>query len=195
VGQVSSYVVNSDNSLTPGAGSPFAAGVAPNAITTDPTNRFVYVTDFKQNLILSYSVQGSGGAIIPLSTSTTPTGNLPSAITVDPRGKYIYVANYLDGSVSGFALNATTGIPSGLAGTSNSAATDPGPAAITVESSIGRYIYTANFIGNSVSGLYLDPNAGTTQIVQNSPFPGAAKATAVTTVKHGDHAIQVNPTY
>jgi 6-phosphogluconolactonase len=195
VGQVSSYVVNSDNSLTSGAGSPFAAGVAPNAITTDPTNRFVYVTDFKQNLILSYSVQGSGGAIIPLSTSTTPTGNLPSAITVDPRGKYIYVSNYLDGTVSGYALNATTGIPSGLAGTSSSTGTDPGPAAIAVENSIGRYVYTANFIGNSVSGLYLDPNAGTTQIVQNSPFPGAAKATAVATVKHGDHAIQVNPTY
>ncbi|MFL6426871.1 MAG: lactonase family protein [Acidobacteriaceae bacterium] len=195
VGQISSYVVNSDNSLTPGAGSPFAAGVAPNAITTDPTNRFVYATDFKQNLILSYSVQGSGGAIVPLSTSTTPTGNLPSAVTVDPRGKYIYVSNYLDGTVSGYALNATTGIPSALAGTSSSSATDPGPAAIAVENSIGRYVYTANFIGNSVSGLYLDPNAGTTNIVQNSPFPGAAKATAVATVKHGDHAIQVNPTY
>jgi 6-phosphogluconolactonase (cycloisomerase 2 family) len=195
VGQVSSYVINSDNSLTAGAGSPFAAGVAPNAIATDPTNRFVYVTDFKQNLIFSYSVQGSGGTIVPLSTSTTPTGNLPSAITVDPRGKYIYVANYLDGTVSGFALNATTGVPSALAGTSSSSATDPGPAAIAVEASIGRYIYTSNFVGNSVSGLYLDPNAGTTQIVQNSPFPGTAKATAVTTVKHGDHAIQVNPTY
>jgi 6-phosphogluconolactonase len=195
VGQVSSYVINSDNSLTTGAGSPFAAGVAPDAITTDPTNRFVYVTDFKQNLILSYSVQGTGGAIVPLVTSTTPTGNLPSAITVDPTGKYIYVANYLDGTAGGYALNATTGVPSALAGTSSTSATDPGPAAITVENSVGRYIYTANFIGNSVSGLYLDPNAGTTHIVQNSPFPGAAKATAVATVKHGDHAIQVNPVY
>jgi 6-phosphogluconolactonase len=198
VGQISSYVINSDNSLSPGTGSPFAAGVAPVAIATDPTNRFVYVTDFKQNVILSYAVQGSGGFIIPLqggSSTQTPTGNLPSAITVDPRGKFIYVANYLDGTVSGFALNATTGVPSALAGTSSSTATDPGPAAISVENSIGRYIYTANFIGNSISGLYFDPNAGTTNIVQNSPFPGVAKATAVATVKHGDHAIQVNPTY
>jgi hypothetical protein len=31
--------------------------------------------------------------------------------------------------------------------------------------------------------------------VQNSPFPGVAKATAVATVKHGDHSIQVNPVY
>ncbi|HEX4582883.1 MAG TPA: beta-propeller fold lactonase family protein [Acidobacteriaceae bacterium] len=195
VGQISSYVINSDNSLTPGAGSPFAAGVAPNAIATDPTNRFVYVTDFKQNLILSYSVQGSGGTIVPLSNSTTPTGNLPSAVIVDPRGKFIYASNYLDGTVSGYALNGTTGVPSALAGASSTSATDPGPAAIAVENSIGRYIYTANFIGNSVSGLLFDPNAGTTQIVQNSPFPGAAKATAVATVKHGDHAIQVNPMY
>jgi 6-phosphogluconolactonase len=194
VGQISSFTVNPDNSLTAGAGSPFAAGVAPDAIASDPTNRFVYVTDFRQNLILSYSVQ-SGGSIQPLVTSTTPTGQLPSAITVDPRGLYIYASNYGAGTVSGFALNATTGVPSALAGTSSTSATDPGPAAITIENSIGRYIYTANFVGNSVSGLYFDPNAGTTQIVQNSPFPGTAKATAVTTVKHGDHAIQVNPSY
>ena len=194
-GQITSYVIGSGKALTPGAGSPFAAGVTPNAITTDPTNRFVYVTDFGQNLMLSYSVQGGNGTIEPLVTSTTPTGQLPSAITVDPRGRYIYVSNYGSGSVSGFALNATTGIPSGLAGTSSSTGTDPGPAAVVVEDSIGRYVYTANFIGNSVSSLYLDPNAGTTRVGQNSPFPGVAKATAIATIKHGDHAIQVNPAY
>ena len=74
-------------------------------------------------------------------------------------------------------------------------ATDPGPAAITVEDSIGRYIYTANFIGNSVSSLYLDPNAGTTHPGQNTPFPGTAKATAVATVKHGDHTTEVIAQY
>ena len=73
--------------------------------------------------------------------------------------------------------------------------TDPGPAAIIVEDSIGRYVYTANFIGNSVSSLYLDPNAGTTQTGQNSPFPGVSKPTAIATVKHGDHAIQKNAAY
>jgi 6-phosphogluconolactonase (cycloisomerase 2 family) len=193
-GQISSYLVNSDNSLTAGAGSPFAAGVQPNAIATDPTNRFLYVTDFRQNLMLAYSVQ-SGGAIQPLPTSTETTDQLPSAITIDPRGKYIYVSNYGANDVSGFALNATTGEPSGLAGTSNTTAVDPGPAAVIVENSIGRYVYTANFIGGSVSSLYLDPNAGTTHPGQNTPFPGVSKATAITSVKHGDHAIQVNPSY
>jgi 6-phosphogluconolactonase len=191
VGQISSYqIAPKSNVLTPGDGSPFAAGVAPNAIATDPGNRFVYVTDFRQNLMLSYSVQGTNGQIQPLVSSTTPTGNLPSAITVDPRGKYIYVSNYGDNTVSGYALNAQTGQPGALAGTSSSTATDPGPAAITVEDSIGRYIYTANFIGGTVSSLYLDPNAGTTHPGQNTPFVGTAKATAVATVKHGDHTTQ-----
>jgi 6-phosphogluconolactonase len=194
-GQITSYVVNSNNTLSPGAGSPFGAGVAPNAIATDPTARFLYVTDFQQSLMLSYSV-GSGGTIAPLpANSNEPTGQLPSAITVDPRGAYIYVSNFGANTVSGFAINGSNGQPSGLAGTSNVTAVDPGPVSIIVEDSIGRYIYTANFIGGSVSSMYLDPNAGTTHAGQNTPFPGVSKATAITSVKHGDHTTQVNPVY
>ena len=194
-GQITSYVIGGNKALTPGQGSPFAAGVAPNAIVTDPSNRFVYVTDFGQNLMFGYGVQGSRGNIEPLVTPTTPTGQLPSALTIDPRGKYIYVANYGDGDVSGYAINGTTGIPSGLAGTSSNTLTDPGPAALVAENSIGRYVYTANFIGNSVSTLYIDPNAGTTRVGQNSPFPGVAKASAIAAIRHGDHSIQVNPQF
>jgi sugar lactone lactonase YvrE len=194
LGQITSYVVGASKTLTPGAGSPFAAGVAPNAIATDPTNRFLYVTDYTTSQMLSYSIQSSG-AIQPLPTSTEPTGQLPSAITIDPRGKYIYVTNYNANTVSGFALNATTGEPSGLAGTSSTSAVDPGPVSVLVEDSIGRYVYTANFIGGTLSSLYLDPNAGTTRPGQNTPFPGVSKATALASVKHGDHTIQVNPSY
>jgi 6-phosphogluconolactonase len=193
-GQITSYVVNSNNSLTPGTGSPFAAGVTPNAIASDPTARFLYVTDFTTSLMYSYAVQ-SNGAIQALPAPTEPTGQLPSAVTVDPRGKYIYVSNYGANTVSGFAIDATSGQPSALAGTSSSSAVDPGPASVLVEDSIGRYVYTGNFIGGTVSSLYLDPNAGTTHGGQNSPFPGVSKATALASVKHGDHTIQVNPVY
>ncbi len=189
-GQVNGFAVASNNALTPGSGSPFSAGVAPDAIASDPTNRFVYVTDFQTNQLISYSVQ-SGGALAPLVASPeTPTGQQPSAITVDPRGAYIYVSNYTEGRVSGYALNATTGVPS-LLGAASSGQVNPGPAAIVVEPSIARYIYTANFIDNSVSGLALDPNTGGTSQVQNSPFNGPGRATAVAAVRHGDHRTQV----
>ena len=193
-GQITSYVVNSDKSLTPGAGSPFSAGVAPNAIASDPTARFVYVTDFVTSQMYSYAVQANG-TIQALPSPTEPTGQLPSAITIDPRGKYIYVSNYGANSVSGYALNQTTGQPSGLAGTSSVSAVDPGPVSVLVEDSIGRYVYTGNFIGGTISSLFLDPNAGTTRGGQNTPFPGVSKATALASVKHGDHTIQINPVY
>jgi 6-phosphogluconolactonase len=195
-GQVSGYTVNSDGSLAPSSGSPFAAGVGPVAIASDPTNRFVYVTDFITNQIIAYSIAG-GGNLQPLTSNPlTNTGQQPSAVVVDPRGQYIYVSDYTQGQVSGYQLTSTAngtgepGAPSALAGAA-SGQVNPGPAAITVEPSTARYIYTANFIDNSVSGLTIDPNTGATSQVQNSPFNGPNKATAVAAVRHGDHSVEV----
>ncbi len=193
-GQITTYNIGSDGTLTPGAGSPFSAGVAPVAIASDLSYRFVYVTDFQTNQMLSYQVETSGGLESLPSAPQTPTGQQPSAITIDPRGQYIYVSNYTGGSVSAYALNSMMGTPSAVAGPGSSQV-NPGPAGIIVEPSIGRYIYTANFIDNSVSGLLLDPNTGATSQVQNSPFNGPSRATAVAAVRHGDHPIQVTAKY
>lgn len=181
-GQISSYVVGSNNVLTPGAGSPFATGAAaPSAIASDSTSSFVYITDFPTSLMYSYTVQSNGG--LAALTSPQATGQSPSAVTIDPAGKYIYVTNYGENTVSGFAIGQA-GAPTPLTGTSNTSAVDPGPAAILVEDSSDRFVYTANFIAGTVSSLYLDLNAGTMHPGQNSPFPGVAKATAVASVKH-----------
>jgi 6-phosphogluconolactonase (cycloisomerase 2 family) len=180
-GQITSYVIGSGNALTPGQGSPFAAGATPNAITTDSSNSFAYVTDFSTNQLYSYAVQ-SNGALAPL-TSPVATGQSPSALTIDPAGKYLYVANYGSGTVGGYAIGQA-GAPQALTQSSGTSAVDSGPASVIVESSLERYVYTANFIGNSVSSLFLDPNAGTTHLGQSSPFHGAVKATAVVSVKH-----------
>lgn len=193
-GQITGYTVAANNALAPASGSPFSAGVAPVAIASDPTHRFVYVTDFQTNQLIAYSIQ-SGANLQPLPTSPlTPTGQQPSAVTVDPRGQYIYVSDYTEGRVNGYALNATTGVPSGLGGVS-SGQVSTGPAAIIVEPSIARYIYTANFLDNTVSGLTIDPNTGSVSQVQNSPFNGPGRATAIAAVRHGDHRTQVTASF
>jgi 6-phosphogluconolactonase len=186
-GQITSYVVSSNNTLTPGAGSPFATGAAaPNAIASDPKARALYVTDFSTSQMFSYAVQSNGG--LQALTNPEPTGQSPSAVTIDPSGKYLYVANYGANTINGFAIDQSTGAPSPLAGASTGSA-DSGPAAVLVEDSLGRYVYTANFIAGTVSSLFLDPNAGTMHTGQSSPFHGAAKATAVASVKHGNHTV------
>lgn len=192
-GQITTYQVGSDGTLTAGAGSPYTVGAGPSAVASDPTNRFVYVTDSLQNELFFLGVLPNGG-LLPGTTQPSKTDQFPDAVTVDPRGQYIFVANYNAGNVSAYAINQTTGVPSQVAGAATYGVS-PGPAAILIDPGIARYVYTANFIDSSVSGLFLDPNAGTLTQVQNTPFTGVPQATAVAAIRHNDHAIQKLPQY
>ncbi len=143
------------------AGSPYKAGVKPSAIASDPVNRFVYVTDFASNQLIGYAIQ-SDGSLNFLVNGPFKTGNQPSSIVVDPRGIYIYVSNSLDSSITGYTIALPTGTPSAIVNTNSSLvyATDTQPVAITVDPALGRFVYTVNHLGNSVSGFRLNPNTG-----------------------------------
>ncbi len=188
VGQILGFSVASNGVLTAVPGGPFPAGITPSSMASDPTSRFLYVTDSTQNQLIGYVVL-STGVISPFPNGPTTTGNYPLGVVVDPRGLYIYVSNYNSNNVMGYAINQATGVPSALSGTS-SFGTGTGPTCLIVEPSLARYIYTANFIDNSVTGLRLDPNNGGLTGNQNSPYPAAGQPTCVTAVPHGNHKIQ-----
>ena len=190
-GWVFGYTVNSDGSLTASSGSPWKAGVKPTSVAADPTNRFVYITDYASNQLIGYTIQG-GSSLNFLINGPFRTGNEPSAIVIDPRGKYIYVSNALDSSVSAYVIDLTTGTPSSAVNTTGSSSntTDTQPVAITIDPALGRFIYTANHLGNSVSGFRLDPNVGTLTATQATPYPSVAQPTAVASVPHGNHSLQ-----
>jgi 6-phosphogluconolactonase (cycloisomerase 2 family) len=190
-GWVFPFTVGSDGTLTAASGSPFQAGVKPSGVVADPTNSYLYVTDFASNQLIGYTVQ-SNGILSYLLNGPFTTGNQPDAIAVDPRGKFLYVANQLDSSVSAFAIDLKTGTPSAAinvtGGSTNS--TDTSPVAIAVDPALGRYVYTANYLGNSVSGFRLDPTAGTLKQTQSTPYPSGNKPTAIAIVPHGNHSVQ-----
>ncbi|HTW62194.1 MAG TPA: hypothetical protein VMD55_10345, partial [Terracidiphilus sp.] len=64
------------------------------------------------------------------------------------------------------------------------------PVSITVEPALGRYVYTANHLGNSISGFRLNPSTGVLTQTQATPYPTGENPTAVIAVPHGNHAIQ-----
>ncbi|HWT65908.1 MAG TPA: beta-propeller fold lactonase family protein, partial [Terracidiphilus sp.] len=68
--------------------------------------------------------------------------------------------------------------------------TDTQPVAIAVDPALGRFVYTANYLGNSVSGFRLDPTAGTLTATQSTPYPSDSKPTAIAVVPHGNHSVQ-----
>lgn len=190
-GWVYSFVIGSGGSLTASNGSPYQAGVKPTAVTSDPTDRFVYVTDFASNQLIGYGIQ-SGSILSFLINGPFRTGNEPTSLAVDPRGKYIYVANSLDSSVSAYVINLPDGTPSAAVNPTGSAtnSTDTEPVSLAIDPALGRFVYTANYLGNSISGFRLDPNAGTLSATQATPYPSAQKPTALVIVPHGNHSTQ-----
>jgi 6-phosphogluconolactonase len=190
-GWVFGFSVGSGGALTASTGSPYRAGVKPSALAADPTSRFLYVTDFASNQLIGYGIQ-SNTILAFLINGPFRTGNEPSAVAVDPRGKFIYVANALDSTVSAYAIDLATGTPASAVNTTGSTtnSTDTQPESIVIDPALGRFVYTANLLGNSISGFRLDPNAGTLTPAQASPFPTGPKPTAIACIPHGNHSLQ-----
>lgn len=68
------------------AGSPFAAGQFPLAVTFDPSGKYVYVTNFQSANVSGFRVNRLIGALTPISGSPFATGSAPSNIVaVRPR--------------------------------------------------------------------------------------------------------------
>jgi 6-phosphogluconolactonase (cycloisomerase 2 family) len=191
-GWVFGFTVGSGGALTPVSGSPWTAGIKPSAIVSDPTNHFVYITDYPSNELIGYTIL-DGSTLSFLSNGPFKTGNEPSAITIDPGGRFIYLTNQLDNTVSAYAIDLATGTPTTVVNVTGSPSntTEAEPIALIVDPALGRFVYTANYLGPSVSGFVLDPTAGSLKVTQSSPYPTDPKPTSITAIPHGNHATQV----
>ena len=177
VGYVFAFGVNSDGSLAPlNGGAPFAAGTQPSAVAGDPGGNYIYVTDMAQGNILGFQI--NAGLLTPLNGSPYPSGNQPVAIVVDGKGKFVYAVNSLDANVTAYLIN------SGNLTRVGAYATGAQPVAIGIDPYLNQYLYTANFLGNNVSGFQINQTDGTLLISQFSPFKANINPTAVAAIPH-----------
>ena len=116
--------------------------------------------------------------MIPLAGSPFPTGNAPSAIVVNPSFSFAYVTNSTDSSISAYSMSNGVLTPIG------SYPTGLQPVAIGIDPSTNHFLYTANFLGNDVSGFQLSQTAGTLLVSQFSPFPSNSQPTAIAAIPH-----------
>jgi 6-phosphogluconolactonase (cycloisomerase 2 family) len=175
-GYVFGFSVGSGGVLTPLAGSPFAAGILPSAIASDASSKYVYVTDYTSSNVRGFSV--ASGQLVPLAGSPFPTGNAPSAIVVNPSFSFAYVTNSTDSSISAYSMS------NGVLTRIGSYPTGLQPVAIGIDPSTNHFLYTANFLGNDVSGFQLSQAAGTLLVSQFSPFPSNSQPTAIAAIPH-----------
>lgn len=107
---VSTACLAADGSLVPVTDTKFSAGNGPLSMAVDPTNNFLYVTDYNSNQVSVYVISRGTGKLSPANTSATSTGANPIWVAVHPAGKFAYVANNGGASVSQFSVNTTTGV-------------------------------------------------------------------------------------
>jgi hypothetical protein len=100
------------------------------------------------------------------------------------------VANYNANDVSAYTIDRTTGNASQISG-ATTYAVDAGPTCILIDPADARFVYTSNFLGNTVSGFTLNPSTGALTGVQNTPFRSTGQPTCGAAIAHGNHAIEV----
>lgn len=163
--------------LTPlNGGVPLAAGIHPSSIADDAQGSYVYVTDSASGNVLAYSAGASG--LTPLSGSPFAAGNQPTSIVVDHAGKFAYVANGQDSTVTAYSVS------NGALTRFATYATDTQPVAIGIDPALNQYLYTANFLGNTVTGFEMNGTNGTLLNSQFSPFRANVNPTAIAAVSH-----------
>jgi 6-phosphogluconolactonase len=175
-GYIFAFAVGAGGVLTPVSGSPFAAGIQPSAIASDSTGTYLYATDYAANKVLGFSV--AAGVLSPLNGSPYPAGTAPLAIAVDQAYNYAFVANSSDSTVT--VYSSSSGVLTRL----GSYAVGIQPVAIGVDPSTQSFIFTANFLGNNVSGYQLQKADGTLLLTQRSPFASNDQPTAVAAIPH-----------
>lgn len=167
---------SANGTLTPfNNGTPVAAGIYPSNIATDPTGAYVYVTDSSSSNVLGFSASN----LAPLSGSPYQTGGSPSAVIVDASSSYAYVTNGKDSTVTAYSVS--NGVLSRIA----SYATGTQPVAIGLDPSLHEYLYTANFLGNTVSGFQVQATDGSLLNTKGSSFAASTNPTAVAAIPHG----------
>ncbi len=176
-GYIFAFAANSDGTLSPlNNGVPFPAGTQPSAVASASNGSYLYVPDLAQGNVLGF--QATAGILTPLSGSPYPSGNGPSAIVVDATGKFAYVTNSLDANITAYSIG------SGPLTRLGAYTTGTQPVAIGIDPSRNQYLYTANFLDNTVSGFQLNPNDGSLLISQFSPYRSNAQPTAVAAIPH-----------
>ena len=133
---ISGFANDGTGALTAVPGSPFAVPGEPFGIAATPNHLFLYVTQFQNNQVSSFSISPTSGVLTPLTCPAIATTDVePLKIAINPAGTLLYTVNQV-GSISGFSINATTGCLTAISTTP----TDTVGRDITIDQS-GQFVY------------------------------------------------------
>ena len=135
--------------------APNGAGVATsntaiNVVCNSGAPRYLYTSDFAQNTMYGFAVDGSTGALSPVANGVpAQTGQWPLGLVVTPKGAFQtsgsgafgYTINSVDGTISGYSINSTTGALTAVPGSPFTITGQQATVTQMLISPTGRYMY------------------------------------------------------
>src|SRR5260370_1297283 len=140
-------------------------------IVVDPSNKFLYVSDFLNGSVDAFTINASSGALAQVTGSPFSSGPAPGTggITVDPGSKFLYATLMNSAAVAGFTINSSTVALTPIAGSPFAAGNTPIQAIVDPS---GKFLYVTN-LNNSMGGISaytIDSTTGALTPVAGSPF-------------------------
>ena len=172
-GTVSAFTINTNGTLSPATGSPFAAGAGAEFMAHDPIHKLLFVSNQAANTLSAFSVNTASGMLTAVPGSPFATGARPTAVTVDSAGRFVLVANQSGNSIAVFSIGSN-GVLTPVAGSPFPANS---PYGLSVSPS-GTALYATNFPDSQISDLntvsaFSIASNGALSAITGSPFADA----------------------
>jgi len=129
-GHINAFSVQSNGSLKPVPGSPFATQASIPALAIDPQGEYLYASDSTGNggAVAGFRIDQISGALTPLPGSPfiVPVGacdpgtdfcqQVPTDLGIEPKGKYLYGTLGMESALAAWAIDRSTGTLTNLPG-------------------------------------------------------------------------------
>jgi 6-phosphogluconolactonase (cycloisomerase 2 family) len=160
--------INTDGSLTPVAGSPFASGTGNFALEQpliDPSGKFLYVPEDSPGQVLGFNI-ASNGTLTAIAGSPFLAAGQDERLAITPDGKFLLVADANNTDLAGptltiFSVDPSTGVLTTSA--SSPFFLDSVPSSISITPS-GSFVYVASAEANDIDGFSIDSSANLTRL-------------------------------
>jgi 6-phosphogluconolactonase (cycloisomerase 2 family) len=112
-GQIGTFIINSNGSLTPSGGAIQQDGNEPVQMAADPSGHFLYVSNYSDSPggdISAFSIDSTSGALTPLPGSpfTLAANSGTNGVAIHNSGKYLY-ASLNTGGIAAVSIDTSTG--------------------------------------------------------------------------------------
>lgn len=188
--QVMVNAIDAQGMVQDGSQQVVETGLNAHAIIVDHSNRFAYATNLGSDQLLVFTFDEKTGRLTQSSSVKLPKNAGPRHAVIATDNRFLYLLGEMAGTVTSYSIDQTTGALTEVAsvqsvpasaglvhGQPRPAATPGQPAPTLPENLIwcadirltpnGRFLYTSERTGSSVSVFAVDGQTGTLTYLQN----------------------------